>query len=75
MVVVSPAAANGKRGGPVSVRRGFCRKNDINTIPCTPTHAPVISAFAKLSQDVFVKSSFFLLYMPFGGYEWRKKPT
>lgn len=46
-------------------RGGFCRRNYINTIIFTPTHTPVLSAFAKLSRHVLWICPFFLLYMPF----------
>lgn len=47
LVVISPTAANEKR-----VRRGFCRKNSINTIIFTPTHAPVVFALPN-SLEIF----------------------
>lgn len=47
-LVVSPAAANGKREGPMS---GGDSAGSYTPV-LMPTHAPVISAFAKLSQNV-----------------------
>lgn len=68
-VVDRPAAANGKRDGPML---GLCRKNDSNTVVFTPTHAPGISVSPN-DHKMFCEYILSLLYMPFQGYEWKKK--
>lgn len=68
-VVDRPAAANGKRDGPML---GLCRKNDSNTVVFTPTHAPGISVSPN-DHKMFCEYIFFFVIYAFSGVWMEEK--
>lgn len=81
MVVVSPAAANGKREGPMS--GGESAGKMTLTRLYLPPLVPLYYLNLPNNHEMFCEFVFFvcfslfllLLHMPSWGYEWRKKTT